>query len=726
MSKKENKITRRKFVNLGAKGYASIQLASALPASMLATTGYSSGKASTFHGVCYHDCPDSCSWEVKVKDDKIISFGGDKKNPFTAGKLCGKMETFPEDITYHPDRLLTPMKRVGKKGEGKFEAISWEQAIREVGDRLNETITQHGSESVLSHGYMGTQSLVQKSVMSSRFFARMEASVIAHTICGGAVIPANFEVNGTAMGVLPEDMVHSRYIILWGTNTKNSNVHQWPYALKARKAGAKIIVIDPFLSATAKEADWHIQPLPGTDVALALGMMSVMIDEGLVDQDYIDNYTSGYKDLKEHVKSYDPKSVSNLCGLPEEDIIQLAREYANGEPSLIRILVGIEHNYNGGDGTRAVAMLPSLTGAWRKLGGGLMHLTFEMGGRALNWERLDYHRQMPTQPKRTLNMVQVGQLLNNPDLNPAIKSIFIYNSNPMVTAPNANLTKKGFEREDLLTVVLEHFITETAKYADYVFPATTQLEHWDIGDSWGQVYININQPAIAPLGEAKPNSEFFRLMAKEMGYTEECFKESDKDIVKSAFDSDHPYLEGIDFDYMQKNGWARYKIPEPFLPHAEGKFGTASGKCEFISQSSGLPAYKEVAYSELEKADYPLQLLTIKNTKGFHNSSHANVKHLGQKEGRLWLDIHPQDANARNIQNGDELMAFNQRGKVLLEAKVTERIRQGVVCMPHGYWPSLVKGGQASNNLTDDRLTDIILWGGGAALQDCRVQVAKV
>lgn len=722
MNKKENNITRRKFVNLGAKGYASVQLAYILPASILATTGCSSAEASTFHGVCYHDCPDSCSWKVKVLDDKVISFGGDKANPFTAGKLCDKMETFPEDITYHPDRLLTPMKRVGNKGEGKFEVISWEQAIHEVGDQLKKLIAQHGSESVLSHGYMGTQSLVQKSVMSNRFFARMEASNIAHTICGGAVIPANFQVNGTVIGVLPEDMVHSRFIILWGTNTKNSNVHQWPYVLKAREAGAKIIVVDPFVSATAKEADWHIQPLPGTDVALALGIMNVLIDEGLVDQDYIDNYTAGYKDLREHVKSYDPKSVSDICGLPEKDIIQLAREYANAEPSLIRILVGIEHNYNGGDGTRAVAMLPSLTGAWRKLGGGLMHLTFEMGGRALNWERLGYHGQMSKQPKRTLNMVQIGQLLNNPDLNPVIKSIFIYNSNPMVTTPNANLTKKGLEREDLLTVVLEHFMTETAKYADYIFPATTQLEHWDIGDSWGQVYININQPAISPLGEAKPNSEFFRLMAQEMGYTEECFKESDKDIVKSAFDSNHPYLEGIDFDYMQKYGWARYKIPKPFLPHAEGNFGTASGKCEFISKSSGLPTYKEVDFTEEEKVKYPLQMLSIKNTKGFHNSSHANVKHLHQKEGRPWLDIHPKDANERDIQNGDELMAFNQRGKVILKAKVTERIRPGVVCMPHGFWPSLVKGGQASNNLTDDRLTDI---GGGAALQDCRVQVAK-
>lgn len=718
MSKKKEKITRRKFVNQAAKGYASVQLATVLPVSLPDTVD----DGTTYHGVCYHDCPDSCSWKVTVQDDKVISFGADKENPFTAGKLCGKMETFPRDITYHPDRLLTPLKRVGKKGEGKFEPINWDQAISELGDQLKDVISRHGSESVLSHGYMGTQSLVQKSAMSSRFFARMEASEIAHTICGGAVVPAIFEVNGTSMGVLPEDMQHSRYIILWGTNTKHSNMHQWPYALKAREAGARIIVVDPFVSATAEEADWHIQPLPGTDVALALGMMHVIIKENMVDQEYIDQYTSGFKDLKEHVKSYDPTSVSQICGLPENDIIKLAHEYATTEPSLIRIMVGMEHNYNGGDGTRAVAILPALTGAWRKLGGGLMHLTFEMAGHALNWERLEYHKQMPTQPKRSLNMVQIGQILNNRELNPAIQAIFIFNSNPMVTTPNANLTKRGLEREDLLTVVLEHFMTETAKYADYIFPATTQLEHWDIADSWGQVYVNINQPAISPRGEARPNSEFFRLLAKEMDYTEECFQESDKDMVKSAFDSDHPYLEGIDFEYMQNHGWARYKIPEPYLPHAKGNFATTSGKCEFISQQNGLPSYKEVVYSEEEKNNFPLQLLTVKKTKGFHNSSHANVRHLRQKEGRPWLDIHPSDAKARNISSGDEVIVYNQRGKVFLEAKVRESIRPGVVCMPHGYWPSLIKGGQASNHLTDDRLTDI---GGGAALQDCRVEVEK-
>ena len=723
MDNEQKKINRRKFVKQAAKGHVSIQLASALPAYLLSASGCSSSEASTFHGVCYHDCPDSCSWEVKVQDGKVISFNGDHRNPFTAGKLCGKMETFPEDITYHPNRLLTPLKRVGKKGEGKFEPISWEQGISEIGARLKETISRHGSESVLSHGYMGTQSLVQKSVMSSRFFARMEASEIAHTICGGAVIPANLEVNGTVLGVLPEDIMHSKYIVLWGTNTKNSNVHLWPYVMQAKKSGAKIIVIDPFVSATAKEADWHIQPMPGTDVALALGMIHVLINENLVDQDYVNSYTAGYDELTEHVKSYDPKTVSSICGLPEDHITKLAREYANGDPSLIRILVGIEHNRNGGDATRAVAMLPSLTGAWRKLGGGLMHLTFEVAGKALNWERLNYHSQMSTQPKRSLNMVRIGQILNDQDVNPEIKSIFIFNSNPVVTTPNANLTKQGIVSEDLLNVELEHFMTDTAMYADYVFPATTQLEHWDIGDSWGQVYVNINQPAISPRGEAKPNSEFFRLLAKEMGYTDDCFRESDLDIVKSAFESDHPYLEGIDFSYMQKHGWARFKIPEPFLPHAKGNFGTPSGKCEFVSKTSGLPSFKDPGYSEEEKTKYPLQLLSIKNTKGFHNSSHANVRHLQQKEGRPWLDIHPIDAKARDIQPGDELIAYNKRGKIILEAKVTERTRPGVVCMPHGYWPSEVKGGQASNNLTDDLLTDI---GGGAALQDCRIQVEKV
>lgn len=725
MSNNSKNISRRKFIAQGIHGYTGLQIAQFASVSLLVGSGCSSSDSKTVHGVCYHDCPDSCSWNVVVEKGEIKEFGASKENPFTAGKLCGKMETFPQDITFHPHRILTPLKRVGRKGEGKFEKISWSNALKEVALKVKSSVTEHGSESVLPFGYMGTQNLIQKSAMSDRFFSKLGASRIAETICGAPSVTGNMTVNGQVMGILPEDIVHSRFIILWGTNTKHSNVHLWPFVMEARKRGARIIVVDPFKSATAMEADQHIQLMPGTDVALALGMMHVIINDRLTDNDYIKNYTAGYGALKKHVQEYDPETVAKICGIDESLIIDFAREYAKAKPSLIRFLVGMEHNYNGGDAFRAASMLPSLTGAWRDRGGGLMHMTFEMFGEALNWQSLTMHSSLAEKETRTINMVQLGRVLNDPGLDPSIKTLFVFGANPLVTIPNQNLIRKGLEREDLFTVVLEHFMTDTARYADFIFPATTQLEHWDVADSWGQVYVNLNQPAIEPRGESKPNTEFFRLLAKEMGFTDDCFNESDIEIAKSILDSGHPYMKGITFRYLKKNGWARLKIPEPFLPHAEGNFGTKSGKCEFYSatlEDSGqaLPAHKTVHHENPEL--YPLQLLTVKATKGFHNSSHANVKHLMQTEGFPTLEISQEDARVRNISDGDEVTAQNQYGTVILKARIVNRIRPGVVLMPHGYWPSLVKGNSTSNSMTHDRLTDL---GGGAALQDCRVQVTK-
>jgi len=712
-------------MDLGIQGYAGVQLAHLAPATLLTFSGCGQTEAKTVHGVCYHDCPDSCSWDVVVEDGKIKHFGGNKDNPFTAGKLCAKMDTFPQDVTYNPDRILTPLKRVGEKGEGKFESISWEQGLKEVAAKLKSSVAEYGGESVLPFGYMGTQGLIQKGIMSDRFFAKLGASKLAETICGATAITGNLVANGQVMGVLPEDIVHSRYIILWGTNTKHSNVHLWPFVLEARNRGAKIVVIDPFKSATAIEADQHIQLMPGTDVALALGMMHVIVKEKLIDADYIEKYTLGYDALKEHVQQYDPVTVAKICGLEEQVVVDFAREYAKAKPSLIRYLIGMEHNYNGGDAFRAIGMLPSLSGAWREHGGGLMHLTYEMFGKALNWERAEIFNSLAEKETRTINMVQLGSVLNDPDLNPSIKTLFVYNANPVVTIPNQNLIRKGLKREDLFTVVVEHFITDTAKYADYIFPATTQLEHWDVADSWGQVYINLNQPAIKPLGEAKPNTEFFRLLAKEMGFKEACFDETDLNIAQSFFDTNHPYMQGITFEYLKKNGWARLKIPKPFLPHAQGDFGTPSGKCEFYSASlentgMALPAYK--SFPGENQQDLPLHLLTVKSTKGFHNSSHANVKHLMDKEGFPTLDMSIEDAQSRDILDRDEVMVKNQYGSVILKARIRNRIRPGVVLMPHGYWPSLVKGNATSNAMTNELLADL---GGGAALQDCRVQVVK-
>ncbi|TRZ46347.1 molybdopterin-containing oxidoreductase family protein [Robertkochia solimangrovi] len=725
MSGKSKKLTRRKFIDLGIQGYAGLQLASLAPGTLLSLSGCTLGEAKTFHGVCYHDCPDSCSWKVTVKHGVITAFAADKNNPFTAGKLCGKMETFPQDIAFHPDRIVTPLKRVGEKGQGKFEEISWMQAIREVAEKLTASVEEYGSESVLPFGYMGTQSLIQKSAMSKRFFTKLGASNLSETICGAPAVTGNLLANGQTTGVLPEDIVNSRYIILWGTNTKKSNIHLWPFILKAREQGAKLVVIDPFKSVTAMEADLHIQPMPDTDVALALGMMHIIINEGLTDNDYIERYTLGFEALKAHVQNYDPASVAAICGLEESQIIDLAHEYAKAKPSLIRYLIGMEHSHNGGDAFRAIGMLPSLTGAWREHGGGLMHFTYELFGKALNWERLDMHSTLAEKETRFINMVQLGRVLNNRRLRPAIKTLFVFNANPVVSIPNQNLIRKGLEREDLFTVVVEHFITDTAKYADYIFPATTQLEHWDIADSWGQVYINLNQPAIEPIGEAKPNSEFFRLLAKEMGFTDPCFEESDLDLVKSVVDSDHPYLEGITFDYLMEHGWAKLKIPEPFMPHAQGGFGTESGKCEFYATSlknngHALPKYRAVRYRN--SRDYPLQLMTVKATKNFHNSSHANVRHLIETEGAPTLEIHSKDALSRNISNGDLIRVENRNGSVIIKARLKNRIRPGVVLMPSGFWPSHIKGSSTANALTNDRLTDL---GGGAAIQNCRVQVIK-
>ncbi len=561
--------------------------------------------------------------------------------------------------------------------------------------------------------------------MSNRFFAKLGACKLQETICGAPAITGNMLTNGQTTGILPEDIVHSRYIILWGTNTKKSNVHLWPLVLEARARGAKIIVVDPFKSATALEADQHIQLMPGTDVAFALGMMHVLIKEGLTDTDYIENYTTGYPALKAHVQDYDPATVAEICGLEESTVVELARTYAAARPSLIRFLVGMEHNYNGGDAFRAVGMLPSLTGAWRERGGGLLHFTYEMFGQALNYDRLNLYTTLAERETRSINMVQLGRVLSDPDLNPAIKTLFVFNANPVVTIPNQNLIREGLQRSDLFTVVVEHFMTDTARYADYIFPATSQLEHWDVAGSWGHVYVNLNQPAIAPLGEAKPNTEFFRLLAREMGFTDDCFDETDLELAQSLFATDHPYMEGITFDYLKEHGWARLRIPDPFLPHTAGDFGTESGKCEFYTaalEASGqaLPAYKAVAYEDA--ASYPLQLLTIKATKGFHNSSHGNVGHLRKAQGRPTLDLSREDAQRRDIADGDEVKVHNQYGTVILLANLSNRVRPGVTVMPHGFWPSLVKGNATSNAMTNDRLSDV---GGGAALQDCRVEVVK-
>jgi anaerobic selenocysteine-containing dehydrogenase len=715
-------INRRKFLELSVQGSIGIGLAT-VPAISLSSCSSNDRKA--VHGACYHDCPDRCSWKITTIENKISEFSPSTDHPFTAGKLCNKMVNFPSDVTFHPDRILTPLKRVGEKGAGQFEAISWQKALSEIAEKLTKTIAQDGGEAVLPYSFGGNQGLVQGRAISNKFFAHIGASQLEKTICGNPAVEGVLATNGQTTGVLPEDIVHSKFIILWGTNPVLSNQHLWPFIQKAKNNGAKIVVIDPFQSQTALEADWHIQLMPGTDMVLALGMINVILSENLQDDDYIEKYTSGIIELKSHVQQYSPETVSQITGLEETTIRELARAYAKGEPSLIRVLVGMEHQANGGSAFRSVAMLPAITGAWRTLGGGLMHMTYELFGEALNWEKINPPSELSKQATRSINMVQLGEALNDPSLEPPIKTLFVYNSNPAVTTPNQNLVVQGLEREDLLTVVIEHFITDTVRYADYVFPATSVLENWDILTSWGTPYLSINQPAIKPVGEAKSNSEFFRLLAKEMGFKASYLFDDDIDLVKSVFESKHEYLKGITFESLKNTGWARLNVPKKWIPHAQGNFKTSSGKCNLYNPAiePPLPEYLRPNYSEEEMQNYPFQLLTIKTTKNFLNSSHANVDYLIKKEGEPLLDISEEDASVLKLKNGDQVSVFNQRGKLVVTARVRKKVRKGVVCLPQGYWSSLSKGGSSANALTSDLLTDM---GRGAAIQETRVNISRV
>lgn len=720
-SKKNKGIDRREFIGISAKGAAGISLAS-----LSVLSGCSDGEtAKTVFGACYHDCPDRCSWTVTSVNNQVTDFQASKNDPYTAGKLCNKMVSFPNDVTFHPNRILSPLKRSGPKGSCEFVKISWEQAISEVAAKLKVIIEQKGGEAILPYSFGGNQGMVQGVAISSRFFAHIGTSQLERTICGDAAVEGVLATNGQTIGVLPEDIIHSRYIILWGTNPVLSNQHLWPFIKEAKNNGATIVTVDPFQSKTSEESDWHIQPRPGTDTALALGLMHVILAENLQDEEYINNYTIGIAQLEEHVQKYDPETVAQITGLEKETIIALAKAYATASPSLIRVLIGMEHQVNGASAFRAVAMLPALTGAWRHFGGGLMHMTYELFGEALNWESINLPASLANPKTRSINMVELGKALNDTELNPSIDALFVYNSNPAVTTPNQNLVRKGLERNDLLTIVSEHFLTDTALYADYVFPATTVLENWDVLDSWGTPYLNINEPAIDPIGESKPNSELFRLLARAMGFKKACFYESDLDIVKKTLDSNHEYMKGISFTSLRRRGGQKLNLPAKWVPHAEGNFKTSTGKCHFYDSNleQALPKYIPFQYSDEEIKQYPLHLLTIKTPENFLNSSHANVDHILEKEGKFYLEINPKDAVMRQIADGDELKVFNQRGRVFITARISNKVTQGVVCIPQGFWPSLLKGRSSANALTNHLLTDM---GRGAAIQEAKVEVEKM
>lgn len=689
----------------------------------------------TIRATCPHDCPDTCAMLVTVKDGVAIEVKGDPDHPNTAGALCTKVARYVER-TYHDQRLLFPQKRIGRKGEGKFVRISWDEALDIIAAKL-KTIAEQDPLAILPYSYAGTMGLVQGESMSMRFFNKIGASDLDRTICASAGSVGYQYTIGAKIGTDTEQFEHAKVIIIWGSNPIASNLHFWMKAQEAKRRGATIIAIDPYRSLTAEKCHQHIALLPGTDTALALGLMHVLIRDDYLDHDYIKNYTLGFDQLTERVKIWTPEHTAKICGIAPDVVEQLAQLYGKtalqGEPVAIRLSYGIQRTHGGGMAVRNVACLPALVGAWRQPAGGILLSSGDSFPKRLDrLQRPDLRAPSISQKQRLINMSTIGDDLLKPaskEFGPAIQALIVYNSNPVAVAPESIKVARGFEREDLFTVVLEHFQTDTADYADILLPATTQLEHTDIHATYGHLYMMANNPAIQPLGESKPNTEIFRLLAARMGFNDPCFSETDDEIAAQAFDSTNQRAIHFDWASLKKTGWQKLNVPA--APFAQGGFPTASGKCEFFSakmQVDGLdplPAYippYESAQSAPQLAQvYPLAMISPP-ARNFLNSTFVNVMSLRDTEGEPYLDIHPQDANARGILNGDMVRAFNERGSMIMKARVTEKTRAGLVVGLSIWWKKYAGDGKNANELTSQRLTDM---GRAATFYDVLVQVEK-
>lgn len=715
---------------------------------MTSPTQVSTSKRKTIIGACPHDCPDTCSMLIDVEHDKVIGVRGNPDHPFTRGGLCVKVNHYEERV-HSVDRVLYPLRRSGAKGSAKFERIGWDAALQEISTKWRDIIARHGSTAILPYSYLGTEGILNGLNAGDAFFNRLGATIGERTFCDSGACTGYIMTLGPTAGVDPESFLYSKYIILWACNTVSTGLHHWQIIKQAQSRGAKVVVIDPVRNQTARHADWHIPIKPGTDAALALGMMNVIISEGLTDRDYIDQYTVGYAELAERAAQFTPERVAQITGVPADDVRKLAREYAKTQPSVIRIGVAIERHSGGGQAVRAMSCLPALIGAWRKPGGGILQLP--VWAFPVKWDAL----MRPDWIKpgtRVLNQWQLGQALTGQlALDPPIKSLFVYNSNPAVVAPDQDRVLSGLARDDLFTVVSEHFITDTARYADIVLPATTQMEQFDIMFSWGHFYMSLNNPAIAPIGEAVPNTELFRRLAKAMNIDDAFFARSDEQMAMEAIDWSSPVAQGINLEQLKRDGFARLNLPAPenYAPHAEGKFLTPSGKCEFnASMAAGgnfvvplfrqgsnehqdgspidpLPNYIEPRESRdtnptLAKR-YPLNILSPK-AHAFLNSGYANIARQLHHAGDPNLVIHPKDAGERGIGNGDWVDVFNDRGRFRAVAQISDEVMVGVVAAPLGYWASTTPGGRTVNAVNAPRFADM---GRAPTFSDTLVQVQR-
>ncbi|MBT2734487.1 molybdopterin-dependent oxidoreductase [Bacillus sp. ISL-7] len=669
-----------------------------------------------FHAVCPLDCPDQCGLLLHKEDGKVIKVEGDPAHPVTKGHICNKVRNMTERI-YDENRLKFPLKRTGPKGEGKFEQISWEEAIQTITSRWKELIESDGPESILPYSFYGNMGRLNAEGMDRRFFHRLGASRLDQTICSAAGSVGYKYTMGGSIGTDPEDTLHSKLFIFWGVNAASTNMHQVALAQKARKQnGAKIIVIDVHKNQTGRLADWFIPILPGTDSALALGMMHILFAENLVNQEFLQKYTLGHEELREHVVQYDPITVSTITGVPVEDIYKLARIYGKTSPSFIRIGNGPQHHDNGGMFVRTVACLPALTGQWLVKGGGA--IKGNSAYLAPNTAHLQRPDLLKNKHTRVINMNLLGEALLT--LDPPVKSLYVYGSNPAVVAPESTKVRNGLAREDLFTVVHDLFLTETAKYADIVLPATSSFENTDIYTSYWHHYIQLQQPVIAPFAESKSNVDVFRLLANGMGFNEPLFQETEAQMITQALDNPrNPYLEEITYETLVEHQFMKAKL-KPIFP---GNLPTPSGKIELFSQKMQEEGYPPLpTYVPLvNDGDHPYQFVPGPNHNFLNSTFSNNPKHISlEKEPKVYMNH--QDAFTAGIVDGDTVRVWNDRGECRLKAAVGDHVLPGVV-VTQGLWADSVDSKQLVNSLTPDRIADM---GGGATFFSGRVSVEKI
>ncbi|MFZ5550335.1 MAG: molybdopterin-containing oxidoreductase family protein [Pseudomonadota bacterium] len=671
----------------------------------------------TVHAACPHDCPDTCAIRVTVQGEQVVRLQGDPDHPPTHGALCTKVSRYAERVN-HPERVLTPLKRVGPKGAGQFVPVGWDEALDDIATRLR-AIAARDPQAILPYSYAGTMGLVQGDGMSARFFHRLGASLLDRTICASAGGEALQMTYGGKLGMHLEHFAESKLILIWGSNSIASNLHFWTFAQAAKRSGAKLIAIDPRKTETAEKCHQHLALLPGTDGALALGLMHELIVNDWLDHDYLARHVEGWPALRERALQWPPERTAAECGLTADEVRGLARDYGTTKPAAIRLNYGMQRVRGGGNAVRLIALLPCLTGAWRHRAGGLLLSASGWAKAVKNSAWLERPDLLAGRTPRTINMSTIGDdLLREASLafGPKIEAIVVYNSNPVAVAPESPKVVAGFRREDLFTVVLEHFLTDTADHADYVLPATTQLEHWDAHTSYGHTYLLVNEPALAPRGQAKSNAEIFRLLAARLGFDEPCFHDSDESMVQQAFS------DSVDAEALRRDGWHKLSLPE--APFAEGGFPTPSGKA--IAEAPGVPLpdhvpnYESAASTPELAARYPLAMISPP-ARHFLNSTFVNVKSLRDIEAEPVVELHPADAATRSLVDGQPVRVFNDRGSYLCTARINHRARPGVVNGLGVWWRKLGRNGTNVNELTHQRLTDL---GNAPSFYDCLVEVA--